>query len=120
MRFKHSSSRRWSPSASERKEFAIKMQTDPDFANAYNERNAAKIEKRRSNSRFDYSTAGGSYVPTRAQHDFAVFDRSGVMTSAQEDACNMVASAFSCNEKCDHDYIHIVNELIRKKEMQMN
>lgn len=105
---------RWRPNASQRRAFAEKMK-DPQEQQAYNDRKEARAASRRAGSSFDYTTAGGSYVPTRAQHDYAVFDRSMNETGEHDDACNMVASAFACNEKVHHDYIHIVNELIRKK-----
>jgi hypothetical protein len=104
--------RKWKPNASQRAEFKSRMQ-DPDEQAAYEQRKRERIEKRRSTSQFDYETAGGMYVPTKAQHDFAVFDRRGVTTHIHIDACNQVAYGFSCNEKIHHDYIHIVNELMR-------
>lgn len=105
---------KWRPSRAQRQAFALKMQ-DPNEQAAYEQRKADKLEKKRTASKFDYPTAGGSYVPTRAQHDYAVFDRSMNTTDEHDNACNMVASAYACNDKCDHDYIHIVNELIRSK-----
>lgn len=105
---------KWKPSAAQRKAFAIKMQ-DPTEKAAYEKRKADKAEKRRSSSRFDYSTAGGFYVPSRAQHDYAVFDRSMNTTDEHDQACDMVASAYACNTPVEHDSIHIVNELIRSK-----
>lgn len=107
---------RWKPSASQRREFAERMK-DPEQRAAYENRKIEKAEKRISSSAFDYASAGGMYIATQAQHDFAVFDRTGVVTSEQEDACNQVAYSYSCNEKIHHDYIHIVNELIRKKHL---
>ena len=106
MRFK------WKPSATQRRAFAEKMK-DPAEAQAYEQRKRDKAEKRRSGSKYDYESAGGMYVPTQAQHDYAVYDRSQNTTPDHDNACNMVASAFACNEKCHHDYIHIVNELRR-------
>ena len=101
----------WTPSKSARREFAIKMQTDKEFADAYNQRKEAKKEKFLKSIE---ETGQKSYVPTQAQHDFCVFERPGFLTDEQEDACNFVAFAFACNEKVDHYYIHIVNELRRK------
>lgn len=105
---------KWKPSASQRKAFAEKMK-DPNEQAAYNDRQAEKAAKKRDGSKFDYKIAGGAFVPTKAQHDYAVFDRSMNTTKEHDDACDMVAGAYACNDKCDHDYIHIVNELIRKK-----
>lgn len=106
---------RWKPSASQKRAFAEKMQNPAEQA-AYMERKAEKAQKRRDGSSFDYGSAGGYYVATKAQHDFAIFDRTGVETIEQENACNQVAYSYSCNEKIHHDYIHIVNELIRAKK----
>lgn len=106
--------KRWSPSKSQRREFAINMQ-NPEFAQAYEERKEAKAVKRRAGSQFDYNSAGGQYVPTREQHDAAhQFVLDGIqLTSEQEAACNVVMSGYSMNEKVHHDFIHIVNELRR-------
>ncbi len=105
----------WKPSKTERKNFAIKMNNDAEFAKAYNDRKESKLEKQRSTSSFDYRTAGGKYKPTSAQYNFA-FSKVGTnLTTEQETACNMVIYGYTCNEKIHHDFIHIVNELIRKK-----
>ena len=108
---------KWKPSKTARREFAQKMQNDSDFAMQYEQRKVEKEEKRRSTSQFDYNSAGGSYVPTLLQYDFAMkaafnFD----LSDEQMNACNMVLSGYSCNEKVHHDYIHIVNELIRDQK----
>ena len=107
--------KRWTPSKTQRREFAQRMQNDPEYAAAYEARKTARIEKQRekmSNS-CEAPGSGLMYYATQAQHDFCVFKRTGVQTSEQEDACNMVASAYSCNEKVDHYYLHIVAELMR-------
>ena len=65
------------------------------------------------NSRFDYSSAGGEYIPTKSQYD-AAMEYNGKEPDILE-ACNMVIFGWSCKEKVSHDYIHIINEkLIRK------
>lgn len=104
---------KWKPSKSARKAFAIKMQTDTDFANDYNQRKADKAEIRRNASQFDYNTAGGYYIPSKVQHDFSLTNSHLFITEAEKEACNMVIYGYSCNEKVNHDYIHIVNEKIR-------
>jgi len=86
------------------------MQTDAEFAKAYNDRKTAKAEKRRSNSNFDYNTAGGWYLPTKAQHDAAMQMTRTEVTDDQDFAARMVASGYTTGEKIHHDYIHIVNE----------
>ena len=103
---------KWKPSKSARKEFAIKMQNPIEKA-AYEQSKAIKADKRRSSSKFDYEIAGGMYVPTKSQHDFCM-SYTGDLTPEQKQAFNMVMSAWGCNDKVDHDSIHIVNELIRK------
>ena len=110
---------KWKPSKSAKKEFAIKMQNDTEFANAYNERKFKKAEKRRAGSDFDYNSAGGEYVPTAIQHEYAMmFVSSKDLTKDQEFACNVVISGFSCNDKVHHDYIHVVNDMIRKYNIE--
>ena len=108
---------KWRPSASQRREFARNMQ-NPDFASAYHERQRQRSEKRISESKFNYSSAGGNYVPTKEQHDAAIrASLSCKLTEEQKNACEMVMYGFSCNEKIHHDYIHIINELIRNNNL---
>lgn len=104
---------KWKPSASQRKAFAAKMQ-DTIARAEYEQRKIEKANKRRAGSKFDYNSAGGMYAPTQHQHDCAMrYLQTRELTNEQEQACNMVLSAYSCNEKVHHDYIHIVNELTR-------
>lgn len=104
---------RWKPSKTQRKEFAQRMGSDPQYAADYHARKNAKKEKNRSGSKFDYDSAGGYYVPTQTQHDFCL-RFIGELTTEQRDAFNQVAYGFNCQEKVHHDLIHIVNELMRK------
>jgi len=107
--------KKWQPSKTARRAFAIKMQ-DPTERKAYEDRKNVKADKRRSSSKFDYISAGGSYLPTKMQADAAFeFLTSKIMTSEQTEACNAVFSAYGLNEKIAHDSIHVVNELIRAK-----
>ncbi len=105
---------RWRPTRAQAREFADKMHNDPEYRDAYNQRKQDRLTKRLESSNFDYPSAGGHYHPTKYQHDFCVFDRTGASTPEELDACNIVASAYICNETVHHDYIHIVNELIRR------
>lgn len=105
---------KWKPSKTARRDFAIKMQTDSDFTQQYEKRKLDRAEKRRAGSQFDYQSAGGNYVPTKFQHDKASeFLGTKELTPEQQNACNQVMFGWSCSEKVHHDYIHIVNELIR-------
>ena len=104
--------RRWRPSASQRREFAIKMQDLIQKAD-YEEKKRVKAEKRRSTSEFNYESAGGFYVPTKYQHDMA-FKFCMSNDFRLRDADNQVIYGFTCQEKIHHDYIHIINEQIRK------
>ena len=105
MSYKH----KWKPSKAQKREFAEKMQ-NPEFAQAYNQRKEDKAKKRREGSKFDYNSAGGMYIPTREQHDFCFANMHLFVTNEEIEAMNMVMSCYSINEKCHHDYIHIVNE----------
>jgi hypothetical protein len=108
---------KWKPSASQRKAFAQKMQ-DPDEQLAYIKRKEEKLEKKRSTSKYDYKTAGGEYVPTKAQYDFVINNMEQFVSSDEKDAANMVIYGYVNNEKIHHDNIHIVNEKIRSKSIQ--
>ena len=72
-------------------------------------------EKRRSKSKYNYETAGGSYIPTKAQHDFCFYNPELFITIEEEEAKNEVMMGYINNEKIKHDYIHVVNELMRNK-----
>jgi hypothetical protein len=102
---------KWKPSKNARREFAQKMQTDTQFANNYENRKKEREDKRRKKSSFDYQTAGGNYVPTKNQYDFAMSHNYD--NDAEKIAFDMVVYGYSCNEKISHDYIHVVNEKIR-------
>jgi len=104
---------KWKPSKTQRREFAQKMQ-NPEYSANYYARKEAKAEKRRSNSRFDYNSAGGQYVPTLVQYNFAL-SYCGTSTPQINEAINEVIYGYTCNEKIHHDHIHIVNDLIRKQ-----
>lgn len=101
---------KWRPSKSQAREFAQKMANDSDFADAYNKRKEEKAAKKRASSSFDYSTAGGYYVPTKEQHDFVWGNLNLFSTPEEQEAANMVMSGYSTREKVHHDFIHIVNE----------
>jgi hypothetical protein len=103
---------KWKPSKSAKKAFAIKMQ-DPQEAADYEARKAARSEKRRSNSSFDYNSAGGYYIATSFQNDTAHKMLSSELTAEQTDAARQIIYSFSCRETIHHDYIHIVNEYAR-------
>lgn len=114
---------RWRPSRAEARSFSNRMKNDNEFAAAYNARKEEKEKKRRHGSKFDYKSAGGEFVPTREQHDFAMsILRSDVIVRYgsdkekrdTEDACNMVANGYISQERIHHDYIHIVNNLKRQ------
>jgi hypothetical protein len=87
---------------------------DPEEQSAYYKRKEEKLVKKRATSKFDYNTAGGSYVPTKEQYDFVIKNMDLFTTSEEKEAVNMVLSGYSLNEKIHHDYIHIVNEKRRK------
>ena len=104
---------KWKPSKTQKKEFAIKMQ-NPLEKEVYEKNKKDKIIKKQSTSKFDYESRGGEYIPTENQHDFALFNRKGVETKEQKEACEMIITGYNCQIKIPHDYIHIVNELRRK------
>lgn len=103
---------RWKPSKSAKREFANNMK-DPVFAADYYSRKEARADKRRAGSQFDYSSAGGNYIPTQAQYHFVRANYSLANTPQLRDAFNQIEYGYTCQEKVHHDYIHVVNELIR-------
>jgi hypothetical protein len=100
---------KWKPSASQKREFAQRMQ-DPTEAAAYAER---KAEKRLYDNWKDKD-----FVPTKDQYDFC-FENIGKVKGEQQDAFNQVVYGYGCKEKINHCYIHIVNQL-RRKEIEFN
>ncbi|HRR53248.1 MAG TPA: hypothetical protein P5301_07285 [Bacteroidales bacterium] len=109
---------KWKPSKAQRREFAIRMANDEEYRNAYYKRKEEREAKRRESSKFDYKTAGGEYIPTKAQYNAAFqFLYNNDLSEEESDACNMVVNGYICNMKVHHDFIHIVNELIRNKKI---
>ncbi|MDR2291977.1 MAG: hypothetical protein LBE11_00705 [Prevotellaceae bacterium] len=105
-------SKKWRPSASQKREFAQNMQ-NPEYAAAYYKRKEERAEKRRATSKYDYGSAGGAYVPTEAQYEFCM-SHMDMFDSQECEAANMVISGYLCQDKVHHDYIHVVNEKIRQ------
>ena len=105
---------RWKPSASAKRAFAERMK-DPNEAAEYEQRKADKAAKRRQGSNYDYSSAGGQYVPTLHQYDIAIqiLTVGDNTTEEQINAANMVTFGYTNNDKIHHDFIHIVNEYFR-------
>ena len=115
---------KWRPNRTQAREFAKRMSEDKDFVNAYNKRKEEKAKKRRQSSNFDYTTAGGNFIPTQYQYDNAFKILNGEIfyiprdvqhQSQIDDACNQVIYGYSCQEKIHHDYIHVVNEIVRNQ-----
>ncbi len=104
----------WKPSKQQAREFAQKMQ-DPEFAKEYYERKAKRAEKRRANSNYDYSSAGGYYIPTEIQYLTAMqLLQKNDIDDITKEACNKVIYGYTTKEKIHHDYIHIINQFTRK------
>ena len=106
---------KWKPTKAQRREFAERMATDTAYSEAYYQRKERRAETRRLNSKFDYQTAGGEYIPTESQNNAAFELLNLNPTPEQIEACNMVLSGYSCREKVHHDFIHLINEYIRSK-----
>lgn len=108
---------KWKPSASQRREFAEKMK-DPAQHAAYIQRKNDRADKKREGSKFNYSTAGGNYIPTRNQADFVSKHMELFKTPQEIDAANMVLYGYDANEKVHHDNIHIVNDKMRNMTVE--
>ena len=105
---------KWKPNASQRRAFAQRMQ-NPEEKASYEER------KHLRNSFEGFKNK--EFVATREQHNFCLSNMNLAYKYDEEhegnqitakDAFNQVLYSFSCNEKIHHDYIHIVNEIIRQ------
>jgi hypothetical protein len=111
--------RKWKPTKAQRREFAERMATDTAYSELYYQRKKKVAERKRLASKFDYQTAGGDYVPTKAQFE-AAFDLLNLNpTAEQKEACDMVLYGYSCKEKVHHDFIHLVNDYIRSKKKDL-
>jgi hypothetical protein len=75
-------------------------------AEAAFQRKIAKMEANRAKSKFDYPTAGGSYIPTLRQYEHA-------LTMIPNTSAEIVITGFLGNFKVNHDHIHVVNESLR-------
>ena len=105
---------KWKPSAAAKREFAAKMQ-DPEYVAQRLAKKEAKQIERIEKSRFNYSTAGGKYVPTKDQHDFALtnIERAERLGPAYAESFRMVMHGFTTQTPVDHDHIHRVNTIKR-------
>jgi len=92
---------KWKPNASQRREFAERMK-DPDKQAAYEQR---KREKAMYENWKDKD-----FVPTKEQAKFCFEHMELFITNEEQDARNFVMSAYTCNEKVNHAFIHVVNE----------
>jgi len=59
--------RKWKPNKAQRQAFKAKMQ-DTEQRKEYEARKALKAQNKRKSSQFDYDSAGGEYIPTKAQY----------------------------------------------------
>jgi hypothetical protein len=97
---------KWKPSASQRREFAERMK-DPEEQRAYDQR---KVKKMLYDNWKDKD-----FVPTKEQHDFCMNHFELFSTFEEKNAHALVISAYSLNEKVNHNFIHIVNEKRRSQ-----
>ena len=92
---------KWKPNATQRREFAERMK-DPDERDAY--------ETRKREKAMYENWKDKDFVPTKEQSDFCFRNMDLFVTPEEKDAANIVISGYSCGEKVNHCYIHIVNE----------
>ena len=104
--------RTWKPTAAQKKAFAERMQNET-LKKEYESKKEAKQIKRRANSKFDYATAGGEFIPTKKQYMAAFKLLQTDITDELATASRMVMNGHSGDYKVHHDYIHLINEFIR-------
>ena len=102
---------KWKPNKAQREEYRAKMQ-DTEYVNTQFDKKVDAENKRREKSRFNYRTAGGKYIPSKQQYDFTLTYK-GELTDEQSTAFFIIQFGYINKQKVNHDYIHIVNELIR-------
>ena len=105
---------KWKPSANQKAAFILKMQ-DPDFVADREAKQERKQEKRIAASAFDYPTAGGKFIPTLQQHDYALANMRTAerLGSAYLDSFRAVTVAYVAQIAVSHDDIHRLNQIIR-------
>ena len=73
-------------------------------------RRVAEMEKLRAKSKFNYATAGGSFIPTREQYEAAIaMERAGINVMQ----ATALQGAYLAQSKVSHDIIHVINEYRR-------
>jgi predicted nucleotidyltransferase component of viral defense system len=102
---------RWKPNATQRREFAQRMQ-DPVEREAYEKRKAEK--KLYDNWKYK------DFIPTKEQFNFCLNHMNLFVTQDEINAMNLLMSAYTSNEKVNHCYIHIVNEKRRNYDRTSN
>ena len=105
---------KWKPSLKQKADFALKMQ-NPNFVADREAKQERKQEKRIAASAFDYPTAGGKFIPTLQQHDYALanLETAERLGSAYLDSFRAVIGAYWSQMEVNHDDIHRVNQMIR-------
>ena len=103
---------KWKPSKSTRTAFSEQMK-NPIARLAYEKRKEEKAEKRRESSKFNYRSAGGRFVPTAYQYDYAL-KVVGSLSRFERVEFDLLIAAYTTQEKVHHDVIHAVNNYIRE------
>ena len=89
---------------------AAKLEARKQREQAAFERKMAQLAKKREKSKFNYATAGGSFVPTREQYEAAIaMERAGIDVMQ----ATALQGAYLAQSKVSHDIIHVINEYRR-------
>lgn len=95
--------KKWRPNAGQKRAFIQRMQ-DPAEEAAYTARKSA--------SRLYDNWKEKDFVPTMEQYNYCM-ENITMATGEQLNALNQVIYGFTCQEKVNHAYIHVVNQLRR-------
>jgi hypothetical protein len=89
---------------------AAKEQARKEREEAAYQRKMAQMDKLRAKSKFNYATAGGSFIPTREQYEAAIaMERAGIDVMQ----ATALQGAYLAQSKVSHDIIHVINEYRR-------
>jgi hypothetical protein len=100
---------KWKPNASQRAAFCEKMK---------NEDEKLAYLKRKESKKLYANWKDKDFVPTKFQYEYALKLKSNEnISETVNNACNQIMYGFSCNEKINHFFIHIINSIERGEKL---
>jgi len=72
------------------------------------------VNTQEGKSRFSYKTAGGYFIPKYHQYIYSMNHLNASRCTEQIEAMEKVIDGYILQAPIHHDYIHVVNQMIRR------